>query len=93
MTQWVRRMRSAIIWTAAREAPRGVIAALVSLWTVAFMSALVWEVTMRVFSDNSPSVTAGAATAYAALLGTGLAGAWAFFRWARNDAADDVDAG
>lgn len=81
---WLRRVRSALIWTAANEAPHGIIAALVSLWTVAFMSALVWEVTMRLFGDSPPDIGAGAATAYTALLGTGLAGAWAFFRWARG---------
>lgn len=82
---WLRRIRSALVWTAANEAPRGFIAAAVTLWTVAFMSALVWDVTMRVFSDSPPDIGAGAATAYATLLGTGLAGAWAFFRWARGD--------
>lgn len=80
---WVRRLRSVFVWTAANEAPHGFIAAVVSLWTVAFMSVLVYETTDRMFQDIS-QITAAAAAAYATLLGTGLAGAWAFFRWARG---------
>jgi len=84
------RARDILRSVAQSEAPRGFVAALVALWTVCFMSALVWEVTMRLFGPESPDVGAGAATAYATLLGTGLAGAWAFFRWAQKR-KDDAD--
>lgn len=81
MTQWVKRLRSAFIWTVAREAPRGFIVTIIILYTVGFMSALVWELSMRVFSDTPPDVPMGTATAYGTVIGSGLAGAWALFRW------------
>lgn len=91
MTQWARRLRSILVWTAAREAPRGIVVTLILVYTVAYMSVLMWEVSMRVFGATPPEISAGTAAAYSTLVGAGLAGAWQLFRWGftRRDSGDD----
>jgi len=59
---------------------------LLATWGVLLMSTLATVATWALFvREPAPDIGMGAATAYGALLGTGLAGAWAFFRWARGD--------
>ena len=82
---WVKLLRHLTLWEAVNTAPRGAISRWITLWSVGFMSFWVGWATWRVFGSNPPEIGAGAATAYATLLGTGLAGAWAVYRWARGD--------
>lgn len=84
MSQWFSRVRNAFIWTYANEAPRGFVAAIVSLWSVGVFSWLVIHATMQLFGPTPPQIGPGAATAYGALLASGLAGSWGFFMWARG---------
>lgn len=55
-------------------------------WGVVLMSSLatvaVWSLFVR---QPPPDISMGTATALGVLFGTGLAGAWAFFRWVKGD--------
>lgn len=80
-----RTLRRLSLWDAVNTTPAGVLSKWVTLWSVGFMSFWVGWATWRIFGENPPEIGAGAAAAYATLIGTGLAGAYAFYRWARND--------
>lgn len=85
MTDWLRLIRKWSLWDAVSTAPRGAISRWVTLWTVLWATGWGSWVIWRVFGSNPPSIDASTAAALSAFLGTCVAGAWGFFRWARGD--------
>lgn len=81
MKRWVRHLS---LWELASSAPRWVITRWLTFWGVGVVSAMSLWATWRMFGGNPPDIGMGAAAAYGTLLGAGVGGAVAFYKWARE---------
>ena len=88
MSKLWRLIKRYSLWDTIAAAPRGIMSRVLALWTVLWFSVMAGWVVVRVFGSSPPDIPASTAAAFSSFLASGLAGAWAFFRWASGDKKD-----